>query len=144
MLFRSRRIIDEGHTVANHSNTHPNGWKTEDGQYLEDIAAAAKIIDSNLFRPPYGKITRFQLKQLQMPRFSLKVIMWSVLSGDFDQRISKEKCLQNVLFYTGNGSIVVFHDSEKAFEKMRYALPKVLEHFGSKGFAFDKISRGIC
>ena len=92
-----KRIIDEGHAVGNHSFNHLNGWKTNDAIYLDDIAEAKKYIDSNLFRPPYGRITRFQLDQLNKPRFKLKTVMWSVLSGDFDTKLSPEKCLKNVL-----------------------------------------------
>ena len=104
----------------------------------ENVEAAATHIDSDLFRPPYGKIKRFQAKQLQENK-GLKIIMWSVLSGDFDQQILPEKCLQNVLLNTRSGSIVVFHDSEKAWKRLAYALPKVLEHFTEKGYSFKKI-----
>lgn len=134
------RIIDEGHAVANHTFSHMNGFKSKDEQYLDDIYRAKKIIDSNLYRPPYGRITRFQQSCLSLPRYNLKTIMWSVLSGDFDQGITKEKCLKNVLSNTKKGSIVVFHDSEKAAEKMMYALPEVLKYFSDKGFTFDNIN----
>ncbi|MBS1744395.1 MAG: polysaccharide deacetylase family protein [Bacteroidetes bacterium] len=134
-----RRIIEEGHTVGNHTQQHLNGWKTKDDVYLDDIAEAKKYIDSNLYRPPYGRISRFQLSQLGLPRFQLHTVMWSVLSGDFDTAITKERCLANVINNTGNGSIVVFHDSEKAFERMQYALPATLEYFSKKGYVFKKI-----
>ena len=132
------RIVNEGHTVGNHTQNHLNGWKSPTTKYLENEAAAANYIDSNLFRPPYGKIKRFQAKQLQ-ENLGLKIIMWSVLSGDFDQQILPEKCLQNVLLNTRPGSIVVFHDSEKAWKRLVYALPKVLEYFTEKGYSFEKI-----
>ncbi|MBI3882776.1 MAG: polysaccharide deacetylase family protein [Sphingobacteriales bacterium] len=135
------RIIAEGHKVGNHTQNHLNGWKTEDEIYLNDIAEAKKCIDSELFRPPYGKITKFQLKQLATPRFQLKSVMWSVLSGDFDIKLSPEKCLRNVLKNTTSGSIIVFHDSEKAFERLEYVLPKVLDHFSAKGYSFDTIEK---
>ena len=138
-----KRIIDEGHRVGNHTQDHLNGWKTDDETYLNNIFEAAKYIDSHLFRPPYGKITRFQSKLLQHPNKNktighdpYKVIMWDVLSGDFDQTITKEKCLQNVLLNTKPGSIVVFHDSSKAYEKMAYVLPLVLDYFTKQGFGF--------
>ena len=137
-----KRIIDEGHAIGNHTYHHLNGWKSEDSMYLNDIENAKKLIDSNLFRPPYGRITRFQLNQLSKIRFKLKPIMWSVLSGDFDVNISKETCRDYVLKNAGNGSIVVFHDSEKASERMRFALPEVLQFFSTKGFQFKKISLG--
>ncbi len=135
-----KRIINEGHAVGNHSHNHLNGWKTKDADYLDDIATANQFISSTLFRPPYGKITRFQLQQLSKPPFRMQTVMWSVLSGDFDRRITPEKCLGNVLKNTRPGSIVVFHDSEKAADRMRYALTGTLEHFKNGGFGFEKIS----
>lgn len=137
------RIIDEGHAVGNHSFNHLNGWKQEDTDYLNDIAKAKQYIDSDLFRPPYGKITRFQLKQLAMPAYRLRTIMWTVLSGDFDTSLEGEACLRNVLLQTKSGSIVVFHDSVRAKEKMLYALPKVLEFFTGKGFRFERIESSM-
>jgi peptidoglycan/xylan/chitin deacetylase (PgdA/CDA1 family) len=133
-------IIDEGHAVGNHTFNHLNGWKTADELYLNDINKAMGYIDSNLFRPPYGRISRFQIQQLLKPKYQMKMVMWTVLSGDFDSDISAEKCLNNVLLSSKEGSIIVFHDSEKAAEKMLYALPKVLEHFSKKGFSFEKIT----
>jgi peptidoglycan/xylan/chitin deacetylase (PgdA/CDA1 family) len=132
-----QQTIDLGHAVGNHSFSHVNGWKTPTEVYLADIAMAAKSIKSKLFRPPYGRITRFQLKQIKKQPFALKPIMWSVLSGDFDPECSKEKCANNVLTNAKSGSIVVFHDSEKAQKKMLYALPLVLAHFSSEGYRFE-------
>jgi peptidoglycan/xylan/chitin deacetylase (PgdA/CDA1 family) len=134
-----RRIITEGHTIANHTHNHLNGWKTDNDIYLENIAEAKKHIDSKLFRPPYGRITKYQLQQLTTKRFQLRPIMWSVLSGDFDKKITPEKCLSNVVKNAKSGSIIVFHDSEKAFERLQYALPKVLEYFTRQGYSFEKI-----
>lgn len=135
-----KRIIDEGHAVGNHTMHHLNGWKTDDTAYLNDIAEAKNWIDSRLFRPPYGKITGFQQSQLCLPRFNLHTVMWTVLSGDFDNNIDKEQCLINVFRNTGPGSVVVFHDSEKAKEKMEFALPQVLDYFSKRGFRFEKIT----
>lgn len=134
-----RRMLDEGHGVGNHSFRHLNGWKTKDQVYLDDIAAAKKHIDSNLYRPPYGRITRFQLRILRQPAFRLRTIMWTVLSGDFDKALSGEQCYQNVIRHAKSGSIIVFHDSEKAALRMKYALPLVLSYFREKGFRFEKI-----
>ncbi len=133
------RILEEGHGVGNHTFNHLNGFKTPDRAYIGNIIEAKKYIDSRLFRPPYGRITPFQLRLLAGGPEGFTVVMWSVLSGDFDTSISKEKCLENVLLATGNGSIVVFHDSEKARERMQYALPAMLEYFSKKGYRFEKI-----
>jgi peptidoglycan/xylan/chitin deacetylase (PgdA/CDA1 family) len=133
-----RQIIEEGHRVGNHSFNHLNGWKTEDAVYIHNVMEAKKYIDSNLFRPPYGKATKFQLKLLTKNQQFVPV-MWSVLSGDFDLALSKEKCLANVLKNSRDGSVIVCHDSEKAFEKLQFVLPKVLEYFSEKGFSFNKI-----
>ncbi len=135
-----KRIIDEGHATGNHSFNHLNGWKTNDSTYLNDVAEAKKTINSNLYRPPYGRIKRSQLRQLGSKRFNFKTIMWTVLSGDFDEKLPAEKCLENVLSKTRAGSIVVFHDSEKANIRMRYALTGSLKYFSGKGYRFEKIS----
>lgn len=134
-----RRIIDEGHVVGNHTYNHLNGWKTDNDIYLKNIASASDIIESNLFRPPYGKITFKQVKTLSKKPIGLKIIMWSVLSGDFDKGLSNESCLDNVKKNAREGSIVVLHDSEKAFDKLQFVLPKVLGHFTAQGYQFDKI-----
>lgn len=136
-----RRIIEEGHAVGNHTYDHLNGWNTDDGIYLDNIYKAKKIIDSHLFRPPYGRITKFQLKQLKADKYKLQPIMWSVLSGDFDDAVSGSECYGTVVKNSKEGSIVVFHDSEKAFPRLEYALPLVLEYFSAKGFEFRSINR---
>lgn len=135
-----KRIIEEGHSIGNHTNNHLDGWKTADDSYFQNIAEAAKLIDSTLFRPPYGHITRFQAKQL-MEKWHYKIIMWSVLSGDFDVKISPEQCLKNVLKNKKPGSIIVFHDSEKAYKALGYALPKLLNQLSEEGYVFDKIKQ---
>lgn len=135
-----KRIIDEGHRVGNHTQHHLNGWKTKDDEYFEDVAAARRLIDSNLFRPPYGRITKFQLRTIMGKKLNLRPIMWSVLSGDFDAKLKPEECLLNVVKHGKAGSIIVFHDSGKAFGNLQSVLPKVLEHFSSLGYAFKSIS----
>lgn len=131
-----RHILDEGHTIGNHTHNHLNGRKTSDAEYFENIMLAKKHIDSHLFRPPYGRITGFQIQQLQ-PLF--KIMMWDVLSGDFDVNLSPQKCLQNVVSHTKAGSVIVFHDSQKAFPRLEYALPKALEFFAEKGYVMKGI-----
>ena len=136
-----RRLLDEGHTIGNHTHNHLNGWKTDNDRYMKDIIEAAKYIDSDLFRPPYGRITSFQAKHLRsaMRGREARVIMWDVLSADFDSTITSEKCMENVIFNAKPGSIIVFHDSEKAFEKIQYAVPKILKFFSEKGYFFDAL-----
>ena len=135
-----QRIINEGHAVGNHTQNHLNGWETSGTEYIQNILETKKYIDTNLFRPPYGRITKKQALLLHETIPNLNIIMWSVLSGDFDNKISSEKCLKNVIVKSEPGSILVFHDSEKAFEKLKYVLPKVLEYFSGRGFQFKKIS----
>jgi peptidoglycan-N-acetylglucosamine deacetylase len=134
------RIIHEGHAVGNHTYDHLDGWKTGNVEYLENILAAKKHIDSDLFRPPYGRISWKQQRDLNRSGQGFKLIMWSVLSGDFDLNITPEQCCTNVLQHAKSGSVIVFHDSEKAGERIRYALPVVLKHFSDNGYAFKKIS----
>ena len=134
-----QRILDEGHAVGNHTHDHLNGSKTADALYLANVKAAQQYIDSKLFRPPFGKISSFIVEQLLSPAYGLSTVMWTVLSGDFDPKMSKEQCLKNVILNAGQGSIVVFHDSEKANERMRYALPAALSYFENKGFTFKKL-----
>jgi peptidoglycan/xylan/chitin deacetylase (PgdA/CDA1 family) len=132
------RILDEGHTPGNHTFNHLDGWKTKNNVYIRDIAEAAKYIDSKLFRPPYGKISPF-LSKLLRKKLNYKIIMWHILSADFDVKISPQKCVENVLLNATRGSIIVFHDSTKAFERMQYALPQILKHFTDEGYAFKAL-----
>ncbi len=136
-----KQILDEGHVVGNHTYSHPNGWETPLKEYMKDIAAASKYIESNLFRPPYGRIKRQQAKGLKkaMNNDDAKIIMWDVLSADFDPSFSPRKCLDNVVNNCTNGSIVVFHDSEKAFPNLEYSLPKALEKLEDDGYSFKRI-----
>ncbi len=134
-----KRIISEGHSVGNHTHDHLNGWSTDNSVYLNNIAEAKKYIDSRLFRPPYGRITKFQLAQLSAPRFQLKSVMWSLLSGDFDVKLSPERCRDQLLLKVKGGDIVVFHDSEKAFDRLFVALPVFLQHCTHRGWRFGLI-----
>ncbi len=139
-----RRLISNGHSIGNHTYNHVNGWKTESEKYIENCEKFEKILkrvqdnkSELLFRPPFGKLTSKQSKILQ--RRGYKIIMWDVLSADFDQNISKEKCLENVLKNIQKGSIVVFHDSLKSEEKLRYVLPKVLDYITLKKWKCARI-----
>lgn len=135
-----RQIIEEGHAVGNHTFNHKNGWKTDSSSYIKDIQQAADYIDSKLFRPPYGRITRFAAKVLK-EQLDMEVIMWDVLSGDFDTALSVERCRKNVLNNVREGSIVVFHDSEKAWPLLNATLPEVLKRLSDKGFSFKSLHK---
>lgn len=140
-----KRILQEGHRVGNHSFNHLNGWKVDDKKYIDDVMEARKFIDADIYRPPYGRITKFQTQLLTtIPSAShkplFKIIMWNVLSADFDVNLSGEKCASNVIRNARKGSLVVFHDSEKAFSKLRFALPSVLQHFAAKDFDFKEVT----
>lgn len=140
-----QKVINEGHVIGNHTYNHMNGWKTETKTYLENIRLCEKQIQkslienlqSKIFRPPYGKIKTAQAKIVR--RLGYKIIMWDVLSADFDQTITPEKCLENVISNVKSGSVIVFHDSIKASHNLKYALPETLNFLKEKGFLFDVI-----
>jgi len=135
------QIIQEGHTVGNHTYDHVNGWKTDTSHYIQNIELAGELIHSNLFRPPYGRITNAQIKKIKADKtLPQEIIMWDLLSGDFDLTLSPEACAKNVIKNTRAGSIVVFHDSAKAFERLKVALPAVLAHFSNLGYSFKAIA----
>jgi peptidoglycan/xylan/chitin deacetylase (PgdA/CDA1 family) len=133
-------ILQHGHQVGNHTYDHLNGWKTETTTYVENIKDATNLIESNLFRPPYGRITRKQIKNIKSDsKCPQHIIMWDVLSGDFDLNLTGEDCAKNVIKNTGPGSIIVFHDSQKAWERMSVTLPLVLAYFSKLGYQFQVI-----
>jgi peptidoglycan/xylan/chitin deacetylase (PgdA/CDA1 family) len=136
------QILEEGHGVGNHTHNHLNGWKTSNPDYLADIADAASYIDSKLFRPPYGRIRSAQARHLAkfMNKPGAKTVMWDVLSGDFDEKVSPARCFKNVTANAVKGSIVVFHDGENAFPRLSYTLPLTLEFFQEKGYRFEKLN----
>ena len=133
-------LTEANHTVGNHTQNHMNGWNNKTSNYIDDIQQATKLIHSNLFRPPYGRISFAQIKALRSdPSLPQDIIMWDVLSGDFDTTITGEQCAQNVIQHAGPGSIIVFHDSAKAMDRLRVALPKVLLHFSNLGYQFKAL-----
>lgn len=125
-----------GHTVGNHTYNHLDGWTTDNIPYFHNTRHSARIIGSELFRPPYGKL---KPKQAQFLQRHYRIVMWDILSGDFDPNISNEQCLQNVIRNVAPGSIVVFHDSLKAKEKLEYVLPRVLQHLSEQGYRFEAL-----
>jgi len=135
-----RRLLLEGHRVGNHTQHHLNGWKVDDKLYLENVREAARWINSDLFRPPYGRIGVLQSSVLRSAPFNYHIVMWDVLSADFDRRLTAAQCARHVTRSARPGSIVVFHDSEKALERLRGALPLVLKHFSDLGYRFEAIN----
>lgn len=139
-----KRILIEGHQTGNHTFNHLNGWKTETNHYIDNFKLCEtehlklNTEHSFLFRPPYGKIRPKQSKAIR--NLGYKIIMWDVLSCDFDSSVSEEKCLENVVSNTSQGSIIVFHDSLKAEKNLKFALPKAIQILKDKGFVFDVIS----
>lgn len=139
------KVLDHGHSVGNHTYDHLNGWRTLSNNYAQDVAKCREAIDthtggkersSSLFRPPFGRISRAQIKTL-LPQY--KIIMWDVLSIDYNRNLSEEKCLRNTIKACRPGSIIVFHDSYKAEKNLTYTLPRFVEHFMEKGFQFGVI-----
>lgn len=130
------RIVSEGHAVGNHTYNHLNGWENKPYTYLKNVLQCQQVFHSTLFRPPYGKLTRQQAKAIGK---HYDIIMWDVLSADFDANNTVEKCYENVIKNTKKGSIIVFHDSKKAEKNLRYVLPKVLANFAEQGYQFKSI-----
>ena len=137
-----KKILNERHEVANHTQNHLKGWKTDNELYLDNFHLCENSIESfkkgksNLFRPPYGQLKRKQADEILKTH---KILMWSVLTKDYDANFDEIQCLENAIKKTRNGSIVLFHDSLKAQKNLQYVLPKYLEHFSKKGYRFEII-----
>lgn len=137
----AKRAVAEGHVLANHTHNHLNGWKTPTRLYIENVERCQNQVNSvfsgkqQLMRPPYGMIKRKQIRQLS----SYQIIMWDVLSRDYDQKVSPEQCLRQSVKHTSNGSIVLFHDNIKAEKNMTYTLPRYLDHFATLGYRFETL-----
>jgi peptidoglycan-N-acetylglucosamine deacetylase len=134
-----QRLLAEGHAVGNHTYHHINGWKSEDENYLADVEKAAIYIKSNLFRPPYGRVSRSQIKHLRSSKSPYKIVMWNILAGDWDPDLHPQNCYARVKSRISAGDIIVFHDSEKAWDRMSYAVPLLLKDFSEKGYKFEVI-----
>jgi len=155
-----QNILTQGHIIGNHTHNHLKGWKTKTNDYLENVSKAQEEINNqikitkkaetetssivhqtnlikNLFRPPYGRIKPKQANKLM--QLGYQIVMWDVLSFDWDKDVTKEKCFENVIENTVNGSIIVFHDSLKASKNMRFVLPKILDYYSKLGFAFKSL-----
>ncbi len=130
------QIIEKGHSIGNHGYIHMDGWVTQTERYVRNVHRATQFIDSNLFRPPYGRIRPRQVSHLKQ---DFNIIMWDVLPKDFDKNVTAEKCLNNMITFTESGSIIVLHDNVKTEKKLRQILPKVLAYFTQQGFVFNPI-----
>lgn len=130
-------LENKGHRVGNHTYHHLNAWTTKRDMYLNDINECRKVVDTKLFRPPYGRITRDVTQRLIKKGY--KIVLWDVLSGDFDQSRTSESCLKNLKKNTRNGSVIVFHDSDKSFEKLKVILPEYLAFLKRKGWNSESI-----
>lgn len=128
----------EGHCIGNHSFDHLNGWKTPLETYVKNVEKATELLKTKLFRPPYGKITRRQIAFLQ-PEY--RIVMWNLMPGDFDPKVSHEKVLHRAVRNTKNGTIIVFHDEARFGDKMLYALQEYLSYFTEKEFRFVSLER---
>ncbi|WP_299760827.1 polysaccharide deacetylase family protein [uncultured Pontibacter sp.] len=138
----AQQVLAQGHLLANHTFNHLKGWQTPLQTYLHNTAQCQQELEQlqpasgKLFRPPYGRITGKQAKEL---RGTYELVMWDVLTNDYDQNLSPEKCLRQSIKSTQSGSIIVFHDSLKAQRNLMYALPRFLEHFTKLGYTFDTL-----
>jgi len=131
-----QNLLAGGHRVGSHTYDHPSGWKTDDREYMRNVTAGNEMIGSDLFRPPYGQITPTQVKLLEK---KYRIVMWDVLSGDFDRNTSPERTCENVVDHARPGSVIVFHDSEKAAQNMLFALPRCIDRLQKKGFKFEPL-----
>lgn len=129
-------LLSKGHAVGNHTYNHLKGWKTNFEDYIYNVDICNKLVGVPLFRPPYGRITR---KQAALLKDNYKIIMWSVLSYDFDQKLNAAKCLKKSIDKTRKGCIIVFHDNVKAEKNLIYTLPRYIEHFKKKNYNFKTL-----
>lgn len=138
-----QKIINDGHSIGNHTMNHLKAWKSTDEEYINNTLAVEPFLTSyiktkdKLFRPPYGQISKPKLRKLQREKY--KIVLWDVLSKDWDQNTSPKKCSQNVINNSKKGSIIVFHDSLKAYRNLSYSLLEVLKHFSKLGYTFSGI-----
>ena len=127
-------IINNGHKIGNHSFSHLSGYSTKNNIYLKDVEQAKKYIDSDIFRPPYGKITPSQIKNLKK---DFKIIMWDIMSWDFKENISSNKIFRNVMDNVESGSIILFHNNLKSYKNLKKSLELILEKLKEQEYQFS-------
>jgi len=130
------KIKFKEHSFGNHTFNHLNGWEHNDNDYINDIKKTDDLLNTNLFRPPYGKIKPSQVKEIIKQK---KIILWNILTKDYDSKLNYQNCFELIKKFTKKGSIIVFHDSLKAENNMKYALEKTLIHYSKLGYKFSKI-----
>ncbi len=133
----AEELLKRGHMIGNHSMSHPKGWKMGTKEYVEDVLKAEKLIQSKLFRPPYGSLKFSQHKAIK--KLGFKTIFWSYVTYDFARDVNINKVLAKLKKTIKSGDIIVFHDSAKALPQLKYFLPEVLDYYSKKGFAFESI-----
>jgi peptidoglycan/xylan/chitin deacetylase (PgdA/CDA1 family) len=131
-----KEMLKGGHAIGNHSFNHISGWRVKNKTYFENVEACQKVYKSKLFRPPYGRLRASQANELKR---KYKIIMWDVLSYDYDKKVLPEICFRNVIDATKSGSVIVFHDNVKALKNLEYALPRSIDFLLKKDFVFDVI-----
>ena len=131
-----KQIRLSGHSIGSHAFSHINGWKQQTDNYLKDVEKSDQILNTPLFRPPFGKLKKMQANQLKK---KYQLIYWTLMPGDFDEKVSGQQCLLRAIKNTKEGTIIVFHENEKAQENILYTLPLFLKHFSEKGFVFKSI-----
>ena len=133
-------IMGHGHSVGNHTHNHCDGWKKNSEEYEQNIRRGFDYIPGNLFRPPYGHITPWQINRM---KDQVYIVLWTVLSYDYDHNTTPARCLRNVMRYTKRGSIVVFHENKKAIPRIKYALPRFIEHYTAQGYRFEALTEPV-
>ncbi len=136
-----QRLLDEGHAIGNHTYSHLKGWVTDTDEYLKDVEACSTVVQSSLFRPPYGKISFRQYRRL-LKKYT--IVLWDVITHDYDVTIDKHEALKKSIESIKPGSVVVFHDSRKARVNLEFLLPAFMEHFHKNGYRFEALTEEIC
>ena len=132
------KISSAGHAIGNHSMTHPRGWDTSTDSFLKDVLAAEQLIQSKLFRPPYGSLKFSQHKALKKAGF--QTVFWSYVTYDFASDIDIPMIITKMKRKVKSGDIIVFHDSAKSFPQLQQLLPEALRFYTEKGYAFEALS----
>jgi len=133
-----KKVVGAGHSTGNHTFNHLNGWRTSDDLYIQNIKECDTLLPSEkkLFRPPFGRITSSQISRIKK---DYSIVMWDILTFDYDKSLSGEKCLRGAMGALRPGSIVVFHDSIKAEKNLTYVLPRFMEHCAMQGYSFKAL-----